>query len=230
MSCFLLYIGTRRQYPELAHHTLILTERYEGLLDDIFEKKAVPDDFSMYLHAPTRTDPSMAPPDCESMYVLVPVANQKSGVDWSEFGPVFADRVIDFLEAWGLQELRESIDVLHVFTPDDFEGELNATLGNAFAIEPRLLQTAWFRPANRSEDVGGLYLVGAGTHPGAGVPGVILSAEATYGCIAADLDLPDQWDWNEPGRVALAQSAVDAVGRDALLEGSVVDPTQFEPE
>jgi phytoene desaturase len=205
MSCFLLYIGTRRQYPQLEHHTLILSERYEELLEDIFGKKILPDDFSMYLHAPTRTDPGMAPPGCESMYVLVPVANQRSGIDWSAVKETFADRVLDFLEEWGLEDLRESIDVLHLFTPDDFETELNATLGNAFAIEPRFTQTAWFRPHNRSEDVSALYLVGAGTHPGAGVPGVLLSAEATYGCIAEDLGLPDQWDWDEPGRVALEE-------------------------
>ena len=203
MSCVLLYIGTRRQYPRLEHHTLILTERYESLLADIFDEKVLPEDFSMYLHAPTRTDPSMAPPGCESMYVLIPVANNRSGIDWSEEGPRFADRVIDFLEGWGLEDLRDSMEVLHVFTPDDFETELNATWGNAFAIEPRLLQTAWFRPHNRSEDVEGLYLVGAGTHPGAGVPGVLLSAETTYGCIAADLDLEDQWSWDEPASVAL---------------------------
>lgn len=203
MSCFLLYIGTRRQYPKLAHHTLILTERYKGLLRDIFGAKILPDDFSMYLHAPTRSDPSMAPPGGESMYVLVPVANQASGIDWSARKQEFTDRVLDVLEEWGMDDLRASMDVLHVFTPDDFETELNATLGNAFAIEPRFTQTAWFRPHNRSEDVEGLYLVGAGTHPGAGVPGVLLSAEATYGCVAADLGLPDQWDWDEPGRVAL---------------------------
>lgn len=203
MSCFLLYIGTRRQYPKLEHHTLILTERYRELLRDIFGKKILPDDFSMYLHAPTRTDPSMAPPGCESMYVLVPVANQASGLDWSAIKGRFADRILDFLEEWGLDDLRGNIDVLHVFTPDDFESEMNATLGNAFAIEPRFTQTAWFRPQNRSEDVEGLYLVGAGTHPGAGVPGVLMSAETTYGCVAEDLGLPDQWDWDEPGRVAL---------------------------
>lgn len=211
MSCVLLYIGTRRQYPQLEHHTLILTERYEELLDDIFDEKIVPEDFSMYLHAPTRTDPGMAPPGCESMYILIPVANNQSGVDWSEMGPRFAERVMDFLEEWGLEDLREMTDVLHVFTPDDFETELNATWGNAFAIEPKLFQTAWFRPQNRSEDVEGLYLVGAGTHPGAGVPGVILSAETTYGCIAADYGLEDQWNWEEPASVALDAELEDRV-------------------
>jgi phytoene desaturase len=207
MSCFLLYIGTRRQYPQLEHHTLILTERYRELLADIFGKKILPEDFSMYLHAPTRTDPSMAPAGGESMYVLVPVANQRSGLDWAQLKDAFADRIIDFLEDWGLEGLREAMEVLHIFTPDDFETELNATWGNAFAIEPKFTQTAWFRPQNRSEDVDGLYLVGAGTHPGAGVPGVLLSAETTYGCIAEDLALPDQWDWEEPGRVDLPEAA-----------------------
>lgn len=205
MSCFLLYIGTRRQYPQLEHHTLILTERYKELLRDIFGKKILPDDFSMYLHAPTRTDPGMAPPGGESMYVLVPVANQASGIDWSEIKQQFADKVLDFLEEWGLEDLRQEMEVLHIFTPEDFESELNATLGNAFAIEPKFTQTAWFRPQNRSEDVAGLYLVGAGTHPGAGVPGVLMSAETTYGCIAQDMGLPDQWDWDEPGRVDLVE-------------------------
>jgi len=203
MSCFLLYLGTRRRYPQLEHHTLILAERYRGLLRDIFGKKILPEDFSMYLHAPTRTDPSMAPEGGESMYVLVPVANQRSGLDWSHLKEPFTERILAFLEEWGLEDLRRELEVLHVFTPDDFETELNATLGNAFAIEPRFTQTAWFRPQNRSEDVEGLYLVGAGTHPGAGVPGVLMSAEATYACIAEDVGLPDQWDWGEPGRVAL---------------------------
>ncbi len=208
MSCFLLYIGTRRRYPQLEHHTLILTERYQGLLRDIFDRKVLPDDFSMYLHAPTRTDPAMAPEGGESMYVLVPVANQRSGIDWGAVKQELADRIIDFLEGWGLEGLREETEVLHVFTPEDFESELNATWGNAFAIEPKLTQTAWFRPHNRSEDVDNLYLVGAGTHPGAGVPGVLLSAETTYGCIARDFGLPDQWDWDEQGGVALRQEPV----------------------
>ncbi len=201
MSCFLLYLGVRKKYPKLEHHTLILTERYKGLLDDIFRKKIVPDDFSMYLHVPTRTDPSMAPEGCESMYVLVPVANLQGGQDWSELREPFADRVIDYLEAWGMEGLRENLEVLHLMDPTDFRDQLNSLHGNAFAIVPKFTQTAYFRPHNRSEDVKGLYLVGAGTHPGAGVPGVFLSAETTYGCIAKDLGLPDQWDWNEPGRV-----------------------------
>jgi phytoene desaturase len=221
MSCFLLYLGTRRQYPQLEHHTLILTERYKGLLKDIFGKKILPDDFSMYLHAPTRTDPEMAPPGCESMYVLVPVANQESGLDWSRIKDEFADKVIDFLEEWGLEDLREEMEVLHVFTPEDFETQLNATAGNAFAINPKFTQTAWFRPHNRSEDVENLYLVGAGTHPGAGVPGVLLSAETTYGCIAEDFGLPDQWDWDEPGRVSLDDSALEEAAErlDAVMGG-----------
>jgi phytoene desaturase len=186
MSCFLMYLGVRRQYPQLAHHTLILAERYKGLIDDIFEGEDLPEDFSMYLHAPTRTDASMAPEGCESMYVLVPVPNKRASIDWSTEKDRFAGRILDFLEAWGLENLRADTEVFHLFTPDDFESELNAHLGNAFSIEPKLSQTAYFRPHNRSADVRNLYLVGAGTHPGAGVPGVILSAKATFSCIEED--------------------------------------------
>jgi phytoene desaturase len=203
MSCFLLYLGTRKQFPDLEHHTLILSERYKELLRDIFRNKTLPDDFSMYLHVPTRTDPGMAPEGSESMYVLIPVANNLSGLDWEEIKESFAQRVLVFLEEWGMEGLRESVEVMRIFTPDDFERELNATHGNAFAIVPKFSQTAWFRPHNRSEDVDRLYLVGAGTHPGAGVPGVFLSAETTYGSIAQDFELPDQWNWDEPGRVSL---------------------------
>lgn len=212
MSCFLLYLGVRRQYPQLAHHTLILSERYEGLVTDIFKNKVLTEDFSMYLHAPTRTDGSMAPEGCESLYVLVPVPNQASGVNWSNEAPKMTDRVLDELERWGLTDLRASLDVLRVYTPDDFETSLNARLGNAFGVEPCLTQTAWFRPHNRSEDVEGLYLVGAGTHPGAGVPGVILSAEAAYTSIAEDLNLAPQWDPSSRGETALAETQNATLG------------------
>jgi phytoene desaturase len=201
MSCVLLYLGTKKKYPALEHHTLILSPRYKELIDDIFNKKIVPDDFSMYLHVPTRSDPSMAPEGCESMYVLIPVANLRGGQDWEKMRQPFADKVIDFLEDWGMEGLRENLEVLHIMDPTDFRDDLNSLHGNAFAIIPKIFQTAYFRPHNRSEDVKGLYLVGAGTHPGAGVPGVFLSAETTYGCIAKDHGLPDQWDWNAPGRV-----------------------------
>lgn len=205
MSCFLLYLGSRRKYPQLEHHTLILAERYRGLVQDIFRRKILPDDFSMYLHVPTASDPEMAPEGCESMYVLIPVANNASGIDWASIKEEFGDRVIDFLEEWGMEGLRDSLDVVHLFTPDDFESRLNSTYGNAFGVEPRLTQTAYFRPQNRSEDIDRLYLVGAGTHPGAGVPGVVLSAETTYACIAEDFGLPAQWDRDTPGTVRLAK-------------------------
>ncbi|MFW5973380.1 MAG: phytoene desaturase family protein [Bacteroidota bacterium] len=189
MSCFLLYLGVRRTYPELAHHTLILSERYKDLVEDIFERKILADDFSMYLHAPTRSDPSMAPPGGESLYVLIPVPNLTADVDWDKEAAPFTRKIIDFLEAWGLEGLSDNLEVCRQFTPLDFESQLHAAHGNAFGIEPKLLQTAYFRPHNRSEDVDGLYLVGAGTHPGAGVPGVMLSAEAVANCVGEDLDL-----------------------------------------
>ncbi len=189
MSCFLLYLGVRGTFPQLAHHTIILGPRYRGLVRDIFDRRILASDFSMYVHTPSRTDPSMAPPGCESIYVLVPVPNARSGIDWRrEAGPM-TERVIAALEEWGLEGLRGAIEVQRVFTPDDFAAEFGATLGNAFGIEPRLTQIAWFRPHNRSEDVDGLYLVGAGTHPGAGVPGVVLSAAATMHAVAEDFGL-----------------------------------------
>jgi phytoene desaturase len=191
MSCFLLYIGVKRQYPQLKHHTLILSERYRELVADIFDRKVLPEDFSMYLHVPTRTDPSMAPPGCESMYVLVPVAHLGGSIDWRSAAKPFRERILGFLEnEFGLEELRANIEVLEVFTPEDFRDQLNAHLGNAFSIEPRLTQSALFRPHNRSEEVERLYFVGAGTHPGGGVPGVLLGAEATEKCVVEDLVTP----------------------------------------
>lgn len=188
MSAFLLYMGVRRQYPQLLHHTLILSERYRGLVSDIFDNRVLPDDFSMYLHVPTRTDPGMAPEGCESMYVLVPVPNLQGGIDWDEMASPYADRILGFLERdFGLQDLRQHLEVCHTFTPQDFQQHRNSHVGSAWGMEPRLMQTAIFRPHNRSEDVVGLYLVGAGTHPGAGIPGVLLTAEATQKVILEDL-------------------------------------------
>jgi len=141
----------------------------------------------MYLHVPTRTDPSMAPEGSESIYLLVPVPHLGGDVDWQTMAGPFRDRILSFLEEeFGLEDFRKNIEVLETFTPIDFKEQLHAHLGNAFSIEPRLTQSAIFRPHNRSEDIRGLYFVGAGTHPGGGVPGVLLGAEATEVCILED--------------------------------------------
>ena len=188
MSCFLMYIGSKKQYPKLLHHTLILSERYKELVTDIFDRKILPDDFSMYLHAPTRTDPEMAPEGGESMYVLIPTPNLAANINWKEMKKRYADKILAFLEHdFGLKDLRKNIEVLELFTPDDFASQRNNYLGSAWGVEPRLTQTATFRPHNRSEDIKNLYLVGASTHPGAGVPGVMLTAEATVNTMLENL-------------------------------------------
>lgn len=187
MSAFLLYIGVRKQYPQLLHHTLILSKRYRELIEDIFDRKILPDDFSMYLHAPSRTDPSMAPPGCESLYVLIPVPNLDAKLDWRVMAKPYTNKILKFLEEeFKLQDFRKHIEVLEIFTPEDFKKKQNAHLGSAWGVEPKLTQTAYFRPHNRSEDIERLYFVGAGTHPGAGLPGVMLSAEATEKLVVAD--------------------------------------------
>jgi phytoene desaturase len=182
MGLFVLYLGVRRQFPELAHHTILLGRRYKELLEEIFNHKLLSDDISMYLHAPTRTDPSLAPPGCESMYALVPVPNlecidRTRFIDWSVAGPKLAAHTISTLEETLCPGLREHIEVQFHVTPEHFRDNLRTEHGTGFSIQPTLGQSAWFRFHNRSEDVKGLYLVGAGTHPGAGLPGVLCSAK-----------------------------------------------------
>ncbi len=176
MGLFLIYFGTDRTYPDLAHHTIVLGERYKELLEDIFQRKILADDFSLYLHAPTRTDPSLAPPGCECFYVLSPVPHLGGAVDWNAVKGAYADAILASLEKL-CPDLRKHIISKIVWTPLDFEEQLDAHLGSAFQFEPILTQSAWFRPHNVSEDVKNLFLVGAGTHPGAGVPGVLSSAK-----------------------------------------------------
>jgi len=191
MSCFLLYLGLDRQYPQLLHHTIVMAPRYRGLIHDIFDGQGLPPDMSLYLHAPTKTDPSMAPPGGESLYVLVPVPHLGRGIDWSREAQPFRDRIVHFLEHdFGLTGLEQAIKFEHRFTPTDFRDDLSSYLGSAFSIEPTLAQSAYFRPHNVSEDIGGLYLVGAGTHPGAGIPGVLLSARITSDLVAQALAQP----------------------------------------
>ena len=177
MSLFVGYFGTKRTYPDLAHHSILLGPRYRELLTDVFDRKTLAEDFSLYLHAPTRTDPSLAPPGGESFYVLSPVPNQQSGIDWSIEGPRYMDRILDALDAEHLPGLRENLVTQFHVDPRYFEGELRSYRGAAFGPEPTLRQSAYFRFHNRSEDVEGLYFVGAGVHPGAGLPGVLSSAK-----------------------------------------------------
>lgn len=184
MSLFVVYFGTTRQYPDIAHHDIILSHRYRELLEDIFTNKILADDFSLYLHRPTATDPSMAPEGCDAFYALVPVPHNASGIDWDTEGPRFRDRIMDFLEKNYLPELRAHLGTIRHFTPNDFQHRLNSYLGSAFSVEPILTQSAWFRPHNRSEDIDNLYFTGAGTHPGAGLPGVLSSAKIVEQLIA----------------------------------------------
>ncbi|MEM1030957.1 MAG: phytoene desaturase [Myxococcota bacterium] len=177
MSLFVGYFGTRIQYPELAHHTILLGPRYKELLTDIFDRKVLADDFSLYLHAPTRTDPSLAPPGHEAFYVLSPVPNQRSGIDWSERADEYMDRILTHLDGTLLPGLKDNLVSQMSVDPRYFEVGLRSYAGAAFGPEPVLTQSAWFRFHNESEDVGGLYFVGAGTHPGAGVPGVLSTAK-----------------------------------------------------
>lgn len=184
MSLFVLYFGTDRRYEDVAHHEILLGPRYRGLLDDIFHRKRLADDFSLYLHRPTATDPSLAPPGCDAWYVLSPVPHLTDDMDWNAVGDTYRDRIVDHLEARVLPGLRGHIVTEKRVDPRYFRDELNSHLGNAFAIEPRLTQSAWFRPHVRSEDVPNLFHVGAGTHPGAGVPGVLSSAKIAARMIA----------------------------------------------
>lgn len=187
MSLFLIYFGTRKKYPNLLHHNIIFGPRYRELLREIFQSGRLSDDFSLYLHAPTRSDPTLAPPDCEAFYVLSPVPHLgKSAVDWGMEGPRYADKILGFLEQRYMPGLRAALVTKRIFTPMDFRVELNAHLGSAFSLEPRLTQSAYFRVHNRDRNIRGLYFVGAGTHPGAGIPGVVNSAKATAGLILAD--------------------------------------------
>lgn len=182
MSLFVIYFGTKRRYNEtgLAHHNIILSEDYKGLLREIFANKDLPEDFSLYLHMPTKTDPSMAPPGHEAFYVLSPVPHMGANINWAKQAKPYRDTIMQFLERNYLPDLQANIVAEHFIDPRHFQGTLNSYLGSAFSVQPTLLQSAWFRPHNQSEDIPNLYFVGAGTHPGAGLPGVLSSAKIAH--------------------------------------------------
>lgn len=186
MSLFVMYFGTNRKFDNLEHHTILFGERFKGLLQDIFHGSTLPEDFSLYLHAPTVTDPSLAPPGCEAFYVLSPVPHLgRADIDWDSVAQKYGDAILQSLEKH-LPGLQDSIVTRRHFTPNNFRDELNAHHGSAFSVAPKLTQSAFFRPHNRADKIPGLYIVGGGTHPGAGVPGVINTAKATCGLVAQD--------------------------------------------
>ncbi len=187
-SLFVAYFGLKGKTESLAHHSILFGPRYRELISEIFSGPKLPDDFSLYLHRPTASDPNLAPEGCDAYYVLAPVPNtEKAPIDWAVEGPKYRDKIFDYLEERYIPGLKENLVTSRIFTPADFTTELNAHAGSAFSIEPILTQSAYFRVHNRDDRLTNLYFVGAGTHPGAGVPGVVGSAKATAGLMLEDL-------------------------------------------
>ena len=189
MSLFVWYFGSRRKYADVPHHTILLGPRYKELLTDIFERKVLADDFSLYLHRPTATDPSLAPEGCDAFYVLSPVPHLQSGTDWRVAAEKYRRAIARELGNTVLPDIENQIATSRMLTPQDFQDRLCSFRGAAFGLEPVLSQSAWFRPHNKSEDIDGLYLVGAGTHPGAGLPGVLSSARVLDALVPEARDL-----------------------------------------
>ena len=185
MGLFVMYFGTTRTYPDVAHHTIWMGDRYRELLEDIFHRQKLAEDFSLYVHRPTATDPSFAPAGQDSFYVLCPVPNLQADIDWATEGPRLRDRIVDALERTMLPGLKAAITADFYKTPEDFRDEYRSVHGAGFSVAPIFRQSAWFRFHNKSESVRNLYLVGAGTHPGAGVPGVLCSAKVIDALIPA---------------------------------------------
>lgn len=187
MSLFVVYFGLKTSHPELKHHMVLFGARYRELITEIFGTNGLAQDFSLYLHAPSVTDDSLAPPGCSAYYVLSPVPHLGTAdIDWDIEGPRYRDRILKYLNDRYIPGLLDDLVTVRHFTPFDFRDELNAHLGSAFSVEPILTQSAWFRPHNRDDQIPNLYIVGAGTHPGAGIPGVVGSAKATAGLMIED--------------------------------------------
>jgi phytoene desaturase len=183
-----VHFGLEGTWPGIPHHMILFGPRYKGLLDDIYGGGVLPADFSIYLHHPSVTDPAMAPEGMSTFYALVPVAHMgKLAVDWEEMGKQLEKRVLDEIGKRLIPDIHDRIVTKFHYTPRDFATDLNAHMGSAFSLEPVLTQSAWFRGHNRDDVIDNFYLVGAGTHPGAGIPGVVGSAKATAGLMVEDL-------------------------------------------
>jgi phytoene desaturase len=187
-SLFVVHFGTRGTWPDVPHHSILFGPRYKGLLTDIYRGRTLADDPALYLHHPTATDPAMAPAGKSTFYVLAPVPHLgKAPLNWEEEAPRYRDRILELLEQRMMPGLRDRVETIFHYTPRDFESDLNSHLGSAFSLEPILTQSAWFRVHNRDDSIPNLYFVGAGTHPGAGIPGVVGSAKATAKLMIEDL-------------------------------------------
>ena len=187
-SLFVVHFGTEGEWPDLPHHSILFGPRYQGLLGDIYRGNRLAEDPSLYLHHPTATDPGLAPPGCSTHYVLAPVPHLgRGGIDWDAEGVRYRDHILAMVEARAMPGLRTRLRTVFHYAPTDFRDDLGAHLGSAFSLEPLLTQSAWFRVHNRDDRIGNLYFVGAGTHPGAGIPGVVGSAKATAGLMIGDL-------------------------------------------
>ena len=209
MSLFVIYFGTSKQFPQFEHHNVVFGPRYKEHLADIFKRGHLADDFSLYVHRPTVTDPSLAPAGCDAFYALSPVPHlEKCKVDWNTEGEKYGQAILDYLDKRYLPGLNNSIVTKRIFTPIDFEKELNARWGSAFSLEPLLHQSAYFRTHNRDEKITNLYFVGAGTHPGAGIPGVVGSAKATANLILEDLRK------SEPASITVRQTGTESLKKE----------------
>ena len=187
-SLFVVHFGVEGNWPGIPHHMILFGPRYKGLVDDIYKNGVLPEDFSIYLHHPSVTDPSMAPEGMSTFYALVPVAHMgKLAIDWDEMGPKLADRILDEVGRRLIPDIHDRVVTKFHYAPTDFSTDLNAHLGSAFSLEPVLTQSAFFRGHNRDDKLSNVYLTGAGTHPGAGIPGVVGSAKATAGLMLEDL-------------------------------------------
>jgi len=187
MGLYVLFFGTKTQYPDIAHHTIWMGPRYKELLADIFDKKILADDFSLYLHRPTATDDSFAPDGCDSFYVLCPVPNLRGNIDWDSKGPELRDRIVSALSATIMPDLEQSISDDFWMTPEDFKKDYRSMYGAGFSIAPIFVQSAWFRYHNRDPHIPNLYFAAAGAHPGAGMPGVLCSAKVVETLIDEDV-------------------------------------------
>jgi phytoene desaturase len=188
-SLFVLHLGIKGTWPGIPHHMILFGPRYKGLLDDIYKNGVLPEDFSLYLHHPTVTDPDLAPEGCSTFYVLAPVAHMgKAPLDWDgHVGEMMRERILDELERRLIPDIRSRIMTSFHYTPADFGRDLNAHHGSAFSLEPLLTQSAYLRAHNRDDEFKNLYFTGAGTHPGAGIPGVVGSAKATAAIMLEDM-------------------------------------------